>query len=206
MKNPVLQIIRQAHHEGKVIYTAPMLLDPWLLDIWLLNRIQIPAFDDAVEMKRFVTAINLLIEPVSGGVVGPVGYAYSSDLTSVDTSDTVPITPVDGAALIIEVKKYSMWDETQPSDHQTLRDILQEERSAQLPVKTYGSYFSNSGTDTGPFEYTCLCVEPLIPFLSLYHLEKTGKSDLTWLDGESGLPVDFGIADIDDHWSFITEK
>ena len=67
MKNPVLQIIRQAHHDGKVIYTAPMLLDPWLLDIRLLNRIQIPAFDDAVEMKRFVTAINLLIEPVSGG-------------------------------------------------------------------------------------------------------------------------------------------
>ena len=42
MKNPVLQIIRQAHHEGKVIYTAPMLLDPWLLDIWHLNRIQMP--------------------------------------------------------------------------------------------------------------------------------------------------------------------
>jgi hypothetical protein len=50
MKNPVVQIIRQAHHDGKVIYTAPMLLDPWLLDIWLLNPIQIPAFDDAVEM------------------------------------------------------------------------------------------------------------------------------------------------------------
>lgn len=205
MKSPLLRIVRQAHHEGKTIRTAPMLLDPLMLDIWLLNRIQIPAFEDAEQMKRFVTAINLLIEPISGGVTGPVGYAYSPDLTSIDTSDTTTVTPADGAALTIEVKKYSMWDETQPSDHQTLRNLLQEERGARLPVKSYGSYFANSGTDQGPFDYDSICVEPLIPFLSNYHLEQSGQSNLTWLDGESGLPVDVGVADLDDHWSFVTE-
>ena len=205
MKSPLLQIIRQAHYEGKTIRTAPMPLDPSLLDIWLLNRIQIPTFEDADQMKRFVTAINLLIEPISGGVVGPVGYAYSPDLTGIDTSDTATVTPVDGASLTIEVKKYSMWDETQPSDHQTLRNLLQEERGARLPVKSYGSYFANSGTDKGPFDYDSLCVEPLIPFLSNYQLQQSGQSNLTWLDGESGLPVDVGAADMDDHWSFRTE-
>ena len=205
MKSPLLQIIRKAHHEGKTIRTAPMLLDPSLLDIWLLNRIQIPTFEDTEQMKRFVTAINLLIEPISGGVVGPVGYAYSPDLNSIDTSDTATVTPVDGAALNIEVKKYSMWDETQPSDHQTLRTLLQEERGARLPVKSYGSYVANSGTDKGPFDYDSLCVEPLIPFLSNYNLEQSGQSNLTWLDGELGLPVDVGVADLDDHWSFRTE-
>lgn len=205
MKSPLLRIIRQAHHEGKTIRTAPMPLDPSLLDIWLLNRIQIPTFDDADQMKRFVTAINLLIEPISGGVVGPVGYAYSPDLTGIDTSDTATVTPVDGASLTIEVKKYSMWDETQPSDHQTLRNLLQEERGARLPVKSYGSYFANSGTDKGLFDYDSLCVEPLIPFLSNYQLQQSGQSNLTWLDGESGLPVDVGAADMDDHWSFRTE-
>ena len=205
MKSPLLRIIRQARHEGKTIRTAPMLLDPSLLDIWLLNRIQIPTFEDTEQMKRFVTAINLLIEPISGGVIGPVGYAYSPDLNSIDTSDTATVTPVDGASLTIEVKKYSMWDATQPSDHQTLRNLLQEERGARLPVKSYGSYFANSATDKGPFDYDSLCVEPLIPFLSNYNLEQSGQSNLTWLDGESGLPVDVGVADLDDHWSFVTE-
>jgi len=205
MKSPLLQIIRQAQYEGKTISTAPMLLDPSLLDIWLLNRIGVPAFEDADQMKRFVTAINLLIEPLSAGVVGPVGYAYSTDLTSIDTSDTATVTLLDGAELTIEVKKYSMWDETQPSDHQTLRNILQEERGARLPVKSYGSYFANSVTDKGPFDYESLCVEPLIPFLSNYQLDQSGQSNLTWLDGESGLPVDVGVADMDDHWSFMTE-
>ena len=179
----------------------------WSLRCWtsLLNRIQIPAFEDADQLKRFVTAINLLIEPISGGVVGPIGYAYSPDLTDLDTSNTATVTPVGGTALTIEAKKYSMRDETQPSDHQILRNILQEERGARLPVKSYGSYFANSGTDKGQFDYDSLCVEHLIPFLSNYHQEQSGQSNLTWLDGESGLPVDVGVADMDDHWSFMTE-
>ncbi|MDG1796934.1 MAG: hypothetical protein P8H35_00035 [Flavobacteriales bacterium] len=50
-----------------------------------------------------------------------------------------------------------------------------------------------------------LCVDYIVPFLSIYYNEKNGKNALDWYDLKTGNKVEV-VDDIDDYWIFNTKN
>ena len=108
-----------------------------------------------------------------------------------------------GEAIEVEINKYNMWDDNQPAGNVKLRDILQEEKEEVLAVKSYSSYSSYSAEKehNGGFTFYGLCVDYIVPFLSIYYNEKNGKNELDWYDLKTGDKVEV-VEDLDDYWIF----
>ena len=83
---------RKANYKNTEIISEKLELNEEILSFWLLNRLKVPHFNNAQEVKNFITAINLLIEPVAGGVFGPVGYFYDTDLSPIESLGNMVIT------------------------------------------------------------------------------------------------------------------
>ena len=135
-----IYIQRKANYNNTEIVSEKLELNEEVLSFWLLNRVEVPHFNNAQEVKNFITAINLLIEPVAGGVYGPVGYFYDTDLSPIESLGNMVITTSSGEVIEVEINKYKMWDDNQPAGNVKLRDILQEEKEEVLAVKSYSSY------------------------------------------------------------------
>ena len=195
-----IYIQRKANYNNTEIVSEKLELNEEVLSFWLLNRLEVPHFNNAQEVKNFITAINLLIEPVAGGVFGPVGYFYDTDLSPIESLGNMVITTSSGEAIEVEINKYNMWDDNQPTGNVKLRDILQEEKEEVLGVKSYSSY-SAEKEHNGGFTFSSLCVDYIVPFLSIYYNEKNGKNALDWYDLKTGDKVEV-IDDVDDCWIF----
>ena len=195
-----IYIQRKANYNNVEIVSEKLELNEEILSFWLLNRVKVPQFNNAKEVKNFITAINLLIEPVSGGVYGPVEYFYDNDLSPIESLGNMVITTSSGEAIELEINKYKMWDDNQPEGNVKLRDILQEEKEEVLAVKSYSSYSAEKENNSG-FTFYGLCVDYIIPFLSIYYNEKNGKNALDWYDLKTGNKVEV-VDDIDDYWIF----
>ena len=198
-----LQIKRKGTYNGKAIESEPLDIDLTRLENWLLGRVLIPSFDDIEDMKKFITGINLLIEPISGGVYGPVDYFYDKDLCAIDSLGNIDITLDNGNQVNLEVQKYSMWDDNQPTGNVTLRDYLQEEKDQTIPLNVYSSYSPSNKLESGLYEYSSICVDYLVPFISIYHLEQLGKAQLDWYDSETKSLIDHIDDDFEEYWVFI---
>ncbi|MDG1689235.1 MAG: hypothetical protein P8I02_00425 [Flavobacteriales bacterium] len=195
-----IYIQRKANYNNIEIVSEKLELNEEILSFWLLNRVEVPHFNNAREVKNFITAVNLLIEPVAGGVYGPVGYFYDIDLSPIESLGNMVITTSSGEAIEVEINKYKMWDDNQPEGNVKLRDILQEEKEEVLTVKSYSSYSAEKEHNSG-FTFSSLYVDYLIPFLSIYYNEKNGKNALDWYDLKTGDKVEV-VDDIDDYWIF----
>tara|TARA_Y100001978_G_scaffold195421_1_gene203657 strand:- start:497 stop:1111 length:615 start_codon:yes stop_codon:yes gene_type:complete len=199
-----IYIQRKANYNNTEIVSEKLEVNRDILSFWLLNRVEVPHFNNAQEVKNFITAINLLIEPVAGGVYGPVGYYYDIELSPIESLGNMVITTSSGEAIEVEINKYNMWDDNQPEGNVKLRDILQEEKEEVLSVKSYSSY-SAVEEDNGGFTFSSLCVDYIVPFLSIYYNEKNGKNALDWYDLNTGDKVEV-IDDVDDYWVFNTKN
>ena len=195
-----IYIQRKSNYNNIEIVSEKLELNEEILSFWLLNRVEVPHFNNAQEFKNFITAVNLLIEPVAGGVYGPVGYFYDTELSPIESLGNMVITPSLGEAIEVEINKYKMWDDNQPEGNVKLRDILQEEKEEVLSLKSYSSY-SAEKEHNGGFTFYGLCVDYIIPFLSIYYNEKNGKNALDWYDLKTGDKVEV-IDNVDDHWIF----
>ena len=127
-----IYIQRKANYNNIEIVSEKLELNEEILSFWLLNRIEVPHFNNAQEVKNFITALNLLIEPVAGGVYGPVGYYYDTELIPIESLGNMVIKTSSGKAIEVEINKYKMWDDNQPEGNVKLRDILQEEKEEVL--------------------------------------------------------------------------
>ena len=194
-----IYIQRKANYNNVEIVSEKLEINEEILSFWLLNRVEVPQFINAQEVKNFITAINSLIEPVSGGVYGPVGYFYDNELSPIESLGNMVIK-TSGEAIEVEINKYKMWDDNQPEGNVKLRDILQEEKEEVLPVKSYSSY-SAEKEQNGGFTFYGLCVDYIVPFLSIYYNEKNGKNELDWYDLKTGDKVEV-VEDLDDYWIF----
>ena len=199
-----IYIERKANYNNTEIVSEKLELNEEILSFWLLNRVEVPHFNNAQEVKNFITAINLLIEPVAGGVYGPVGYFYDTDLSPIESLGNLVITTSSGEAIEVEINKYNMWDDNQPAGNVKLRDILQDEKEEVLAVKSYSSY-SAEKEHNGVFTFSSLCVDYIVPFLSIYYNEINGKNVLDWYDLNTGDKVEV-IDDVDDYWVFNTKN
>ena len=94
-----------------------------------------------------------------------------------------------------------MWDDDQPQGNKQLRDVLREEKSEQITSNSYASYSADEKISDNTFRYSSLYVDYLIPFVSLYYLEKLGKNSIDWFDSETNEKLDI-TDDLDDFWSF----
>ena len=195
-----IYIQRKANYNNIEIVSEKLELNEEILSFWLLNRVEVPHFNNAKEVKNFITAVNLLIEPVSGGVYGPVGYFYDNELSPIESLGNMVIKTSSGEAIEVEINKYKMWDDNQPAGNVKLRDILQEEKEEVLTVKSYSSY-SAEKEHNGGFTFYGLCVDYIVPFLSIYYNEKNGKNALDWYDLKTGDKVEV-VEDLDDYWIF----
>ncbi|MBU28131.1 MAG: hypothetical protein CMD30_02055 [Flavobacteriales bacterium] len=200
-----IYIQRKANYNNVEIVSEKLELNEEILSFWLLNRVEVPHFNNPEELKNFITAINLLIEPVSGGVYGPVSYFYDNDLSPIESLGNMVITTSSGEAIEVEINKYKMWDDNQPEGNVKLRDILQEEKDEVLSLKSYSSYSADKEEPNSRFTFSSLYVDYLVPFLSIYYNEKNGKNALDWYDLSTGDKVEV-IDDIDDHWIFATKN
>ena len=196
-----LEIIRKANYNGKAIYSDKFTLTKELIELWVLNRVEVPDFPNLEEAKKFITAINLLTIPVSGGVSGPVGYFYDEEISPKESLGKIDIKTKDGETISVEVNKYNMWDDDQPQGNKQLRDVLREEKSEQITSNSYASYSADEKISDNTFRYSSLYVDYLIPFVSLYYLEKLGKNSIDWFDSETNEKLDI-TDDLDDFWSF----
>ena len=196
-----IYIQRKAFYNNIEIVSEKLELNEEILSFWLLNRVEVPHFKNAKEVKNFITSINLLIEPVSGGVYGPVEYFYDNELSPIESLGNMVITTSSGEAIEVEINKYKMWDDNQPSGNVKLRDILQEEKEEVLSLKSYSSYSPDKEDPNGRFTFSSLYVDYLIPFLSIYYNEKNGKNALDWYELKTGDKLEV-TDDVDDHWIF----
>ena len=197
-----LEVIRKSSYNGKAIQSEKLELTKELIQTWLLNRIEVPEFSDTEHAKKFITALNLLSEPIAGGVPGPVGYFYDDDLISKGSLGNIDIKTIDGETINVEVNKFNMWEENQPGGNIKLRKILQEEKSEQINLKSYSSYSAEKKIAEDNYSFSGVYVDYLIAFISIYHIEKLGKNSIDWFDSSTNEKLDI-IDDIDDYWCFV---
>jgi hypothetical protein len=197
-----MKIIRKAIYNGVEVQSEELVITTEILNNWLLNRIVVPQFKDNDELMRFITAINLLIEPVSGGVIGPVGFFYNQDLEPIQSLGEIAISTKDGNSYIVTLDKFNMWDEDQPEGNSSLRDYLQDERNETLQLEGYSSWSPDSKNSDGAYSYSSIAVDTFIPFISHFYLNQNNKSELEWFEISTMKRISI-TDDIDDYWCFI---
>ena len=84
--------------------------------------IEVPSFENILEVKKFIIGINLLVEPISGHIPGPIGMFYSENGDSKDLGE-FSINLTTGEKLNIMLKKYGLFDDL-PDGNQKLEAIL----------------------------------------------------------------------------------
>ena len=196
-----LYLERRALYKDNVVVSEKMKIDIELISLWLLHRIEIPKLKNTEDLKKFITGVNLLIEPVSGGVYGPVGFFYDNDLTPIEPKGSIIISTKNQENLDLLIDKYNIWDDNQPSGNKRLREILQEEKKEVLNTNSYSSYSADKNNINGSFTFSNLYVDYLVPFLSLHHIDKQGKSQIDWYDLKTKEKIEI-LDDIDDYWCF----
>ena len=149
-----ISVVRKCNnYQGQIIVSEELEINRGILSTWLLNRVGIPDFNDINELKTFVSAVNLLVEPISGGILGPVKFLYDDDFEILDDAKTLSIDLVDGSKMEVILKKFSPWDEDQPEGNIRLREALQEEKDELLEIEGYSSFYSEPDNN-GKFQFS----------------------------------------------------
>lgn len=196
-----ISVVRKCNnYQGQIIVSEELEINRGILSTWLLNRVVIPAFNDIDELKTFVSAVNLLVEPISGGIIGPVKFLYDDDFEILDDAKTLSFDLVDGSKIEVILKKFSPWDEDQPEGNIRLREALQEEKDELLEIEGYSSFYSEPDNN-GKFQFSGIYVDALIPFLTEYHLRENNQDSLRWFDSNN-TPIEV-IEDIEEYWEFV---
>lgn len=197
-----ISIVRKCNnYQGQMIVSEKLEINRYILSTWLLNRVIIPDFNNIDELKTFVSAINLLVEPISGGIPGPVKFLYNESFEHLDSrGKSVSVELVDGLKTEVFLKKFSPWDEDQPEGNILLRQALQAEKDDLLEIAVYSSFFSKS-YDNGKFIFSEIYVDALIPFLTHYHLREKNQDVLRWFDA-NGKQVEV-LDDLEEYWEFV---
>lgn len=112
------EIISQSYNVSKDILTK------WLYRDSTNTIIEVPDFQNHLEMKIFIVAINLLVEPFSGHVKGPIGMFYFENGESKDLGE-LTITATSGEKIDIRLKKYG-FEDIMPEGNQKLQTILED--------------------------------------------------------------------------------
>lgn len=197
-----ISVVRKCNnYQGQIIVSEELEINRGILSTWLLNRVGIPDFNDINELKTFVSAVNLLVEPISGGILGPVKFLYDDDFEILDDAKTLSIDLVDGSKMEVILKKFSPWDEDQPEGNIRLREALQEEKDELLEIEGYSSFYSEPDNN-GKFQFSGIYVDSLIPFLTEHHLREKNQDSLRWFDSNN-TPIEV-IEDIEEYWEFVT--
>ena len=76
-----IYIQRKANYKNNEIVSEKLELNEEILSFWLLNRLKVPHFNNAQEVKNFITAINLLIE----SIFAPESNAMEKQVKTVET-------------------------------------------------------------------------------------------------------------------------
>jgi hypothetical protein len=196
-----ISVVRKCNnYQGQIIVSEELEINRGILSTWLLNRVVIPDFNDINELKTFVSAVNLLVEPISGGIIGPVKFLYDDDFEILDDAKTLSFDLVDGSKIEVILKKFSPWDEDQPEGNMRLREALQEEKDELLEIEGYSSFYSEPDNN-GKFQFSGIYVDALIPFLTEYHLREKKQDSLRWFDSNN-TPIEV-IEDIEEYWEFV---
>lgn len=197
-----ISVVRKCNnYQGQIIVSEELKINRGILSTWLLNRVVIPDFNDINELKTFVSAVNLLVEPISGGIIGPVKFLYHDAFEILDDAKTLSFDLVDGSKIEVILKKFSPWDEDQPEGNIRLREALQEEKDELLEIEGYSSFYSEPDNN-GKFQFSGIYVDALIPFLTEYHLRENNQDSLRWFDSNN-TPIEV-IEDIEEYWEFVT--
>lgn len=197
-----ISVVRKCNnYQGQIIVSEELKINRGILSTWLLNRVVIPDFNDINELKTFVSAVNLLVEPISGGIIGPVKFLYDDAFEILDDAKTLSFDLVDGSKIEVILKKFSPWDEDQPEGNIRLREALQEEKDELLEIEGYSSFYSEPDNN-GKFQFSGIYVDALIPFLTEYHLRENNQDSLRWFDSNN-TPIEV-IEDIEEYWEFVT--
>jgi hypothetical protein len=99
------------------------ILKKWLFKDGANTIIDVPDFQIILEMKKFILAINLLVEPFSGHVKGPIGMFYFENGESKDLGKftiTANLEKMD-----IRLKKYG-FEDIMPESNQKLQTMLED--------------------------------------------------------------------------------
>ena len=116
-------------------------------------------------------------------------------LTSIDTNDGVQKFFSESRNLLSDAGfNLRSW----ASNNTDLQETAKKEEV--LDLKSYSSY-SAEKEHNGGFTFSSLCVDYIVPFLSIYYNEKNGKNALDWYDLKTGDKVEV-IDDVDDCWIF----
>ena len=98
-------------------------LEKWLYGDSTNTIIEVPDFQSILEMKKFIVAVNLLVEPFSGHVKGPIGIFYSENGESKDLGE-LTMTASSGEKINIRLKKYG-FEDVMPEGNSKLQTILE---------------------------------------------------------------------------------
>ena len=84
--------------------------------------IEVPNFESILEVKKFIVGINLLKEPISGHVPGPIDMFYSENGESKNLGK-FSINLTTGEKIDINIKKYGLFDDL-PEGNQKVETLL----------------------------------------------------------------------------------
>lgn len=196
-----LSVVRKCNnYQGQMIVSEELEINQRILSTWLLNRVVIPDWNEINDLKAFISAVNLLVEPIFGGIPGPVKFLYNEDFEILDSARISRVELVDGTKVEVLMKKFSPWDDDQPEGNILLREVLQEEKDVLLDVEVYSSH-SSEANDTGQFRFSGIYVDALIPFLTEFHLRENNQELLIWFDSnKTQIEV---LEDIEEYWEFV---
>lgn len=213
-----INLFLSAKYDNTSIQSELIEINSELLDIWLLNRVKIPNFNSSEEMKQFIVGLNLLIEPIMGGIVGPVGYFYNTDLKpNPDFFPSIPdhkllgeikVETTDGKKIELEIKRFNS---EMPSGNQELFETLSKTTSIKLKIGHYCYYWPESSNpdNEGLFTFPEIKVEHFISFITAHHLKVNDKNELDWYKSNTNDKIDFPVQSgfssnprSDEHWCF----
>ena len=115
-----LSIQRYTYINNKEVISQSYNIDREILKSWLQTLrfgegtqktiIEVPNFESILEVKKFIVGINLLKEPISGHVPGPIDMFYSENGESKNLGK-FSINLTTGEKIDINIKKYGLFDD-----------------------------------------------------------------------------------------------
>lgn len=155
-----ISIRRWVEVNGKEACSDSYSVDENALTIWVLGRIKVPEFSTEQEMKSWIININQLVEPISGHPLGPL--PSSQNKSKVIKPKKLEVETKDGSIYQLTGKKFTWQDKKIPKDYSSLQSVLQNEKSEQLPIPSYGSWWGTE--NNGAFIYDNIYVDHFIAF------------------------------------------
>ena len=127
-----LSIQRYTYINNKEVISQSYNIDRDILKSWLQTLrfgegtqktiIEVPNFESIFEVKKFIVGINLLKEPISGHVPGPIDMFYSENGESKNLGK-FSINLTTGEKIDINIKKYGLFDDL-PEGNQKVETLL----------------------------------------------------------------------------------